>query len=523
VPQGIARVKLPALVHSPSSVALAERCHRAWWLRYREGIKQPEFLWSQVVAYDAWASLPFAKRLRTPMPTEPKGGQRSTALGKEVHRRAEIYLTRGRDRERKRLDWTDLPGLCLAELVRHLPPAGSLSRSEVERNVTLKFDGVSFRGVVDIATAAQRVLESYDHKTSGDIMKYGLLAPPVAERLRKAWLRAVPKRAQRLLKAPSRSLRDDLQACFYTLARLDGRGTTWPQTPGGIVRWNYTETKRIRRSLPVVAYVPTEHARTVVQRAADTARTVAALATIDDAIPNTLACDDYGGCWYRLEGHCKAKRAMGAVILRAEALELEHNAMKQDKSTPKRFKDLTEDTEAANEAEERAARKAAKAAKLRAAEEESDEDESEEEEAPESEPAPKPKASKRKPAPEPEEDEDAEEEDEDDAPESEPAPAPKAKSPRAAAQAAFDDVVPHDAVLAHFDRVPADASPRLQEYRDAFRKLAQGLATVLKPANLDRAVALRRLLEARSAAFDALHTEGVAELVIAPKRSKAGK
>ncbi|HET7133606.1 MAG TPA: hypothetical protein VFJ95_15235 [Gammaproteobacteria bacterium] len=538
-------MKLRTIVHSPSSIALARRCHRAWWLRYREGLKPPEFTWAQVCAWEAWRKTRRGKR-----PPEPRGGQRSTALGKEVHRLAEIYLTAPPRRvARKRMiDWTDLPGLCLAELVPHLPEAGSLRRSDVERNVSLKIDGVSWRGVIDVALppAARAVLESFDHKSSGDILRYALLPHAVAERIAAAWRAAVPAKAQARLKLPARSLRDDLQACMYVLARGED----------GLCRWNYTETKRVRRSLPVVAFIPAAHARKIVRAANEDARAVAALRSQDEAAPNTLACDDYGGCWYRAEGHCKVPRKLGAVMALNAAKHEENEAMKKAHGVPKKFADLERETAEANEAEERAARKAAK---KRASKPEPEEDEDAEDEAPEYEPEPEPAPKKRKskPAPEPEEDEaaepesepapkaksksvkqkladaedaeedeeagedaeDAEEDAESEDPEDDPPPA--APSARARAQREFDAAVPHDAVLAHFDRMPADASPQLTQHAQDFRSLAQHLATVLSATNLDRAVTLRRLLEARDAAFNALHTEGVAVLDAAKRKARA--
>lgn len=450
--------RLRTLVHSPSSISTANQCRRKWWLRYREGIKPPEFTWSQVVAWDAWCALAPALKRKAKRPPEPVGGQRSTALGKEVHARAEVYLTAApKSPAARRLEWNDLPGLCLAELIPLLPPAGSLRRSQVERHVTLRVgesaDAVSFRGVIDVASSvgagAARLLESWDHKTSGNITDYALLPPMLAERLVTRWYARVPDAAKRLLAPPSRSLRDDLQACFYVLARA--AKVPPAAAHGGLARWNYTETKQTRRSLPVVAYVPTEHARTVVERAATVAREVAALTSIDSAVPNTLACDEYGGCWYRIEGHCTVPRKLGAVLAHTAAKETEYQAMKSDK--PRKFADLENDTAAANEAEERAARKAARKAKA-AAEAESEDDADADADAPESEPESAPKA-KRKPAPVVEDDSDSDdsEDDADDAPESEPAPVkakpravpPPPKSPRAAAQAKFDRAVPRTA------------------------------------------------------------------------------
>jgi hypothetical protein len=442
------------MLHSPSSITLANRCRRAWWLRYREKIKEPELTWAQVKRIQArckcWG------RCRC-LP----GGARSKALGKEVHRLAEFYLWMRPVRAAKRIDWSDLPGQCLAELIPHLPPAGSVPRKDVERRVTVAVDGVKFQGLIDVVgAAAHRVTESYDHKTTRDLRAYALLPHAVALQL----------------KQPKRSLLNDLQACLYTLARAK---ETVPAAAGGLCRWNYTETDKARRSLPVVQYVPTAHARTLATDAAKVAKEVQTYRTIDDAVPDTTACDDYGGCWYRHEGHCTVRRKWGAVIVKV----LQEAKDKKEMKTP-RLKDLRRDTDKANADAEREAAKAKAKAKARAAEAEEDEDaedeEDDEDEAPPSERKPskrvakKVKASKRAPVVEDEEDdaedEDAEQDDAEDSDDPPPAAAPKAKrtpryesgeddgttpdmrtepllpvkpkSARAAAQAEFDKAVP---------------------------------------------------------------------------------
>lgn len=466
------------MLHSPSSIALATRCRRAWWLRYRDKIRPPEVTWAQIQSGEVI----------------PVGGQRSAALGKEVHRLAEIYLATPRDRiERKHLiDWSDLPGQCLAELVPHLPPAGSVPRKNLERRVTVKVNGVSFQGVIDVVgAAAHSVVESYDHKSTGDIRAYALLPHAVAVRT----------------KQPKRSLRDDLQACMYVLARAK---ESKPVASGGICRWNYTETKRSRRSLPVVQYIPTTHARTIAERAAVVAREVEGYRTRDEATPDTTACHDYGGCWYRIDGHCTVKRRWGLVINRYEREQKEKEAMGKQLS----FNKLRGDSEKANAREEAEAEKVkAKAkAKARVAEaEDSDEEDEDEDDAPASVPAPKAKGGKAKPAPveveEVEEDEDAPDSKDYIREESKATPAPKAekKSARATAQEAFDKATSApDHIIRFFDPTGyAKGEPRV--IATGFAELAAGVADL--PRNPERHMALRKLLEARDCAVRALSTD----------------
>jgi hypothetical protein len=81
------------------------------------------------------------------------------------------------------------------------------------------------------------------------------------------------------------------------------------------VRWTYTETQRVRRSLRVVDNVPVVRALEVVKAAAEVALECEGYRTADEAPANTLSCSDYGGCWYRGR-HCFEKRDYGAVMHR---------------------------------------------------------------------------------------------------------------------------------------------------------------------------------------------------------------
>lgn len=457
--------------HSASSISLANRCHRAWWLRYREGLKPPELSWLK------------AKRAKARGDRLPAGAY-SKALGKEVHRLAELYLTLPPKRAARVLDWNDLPGQCLQALVPHLPPAGSVPRRDVEARMSVRVNGVAFRGLIDVVLPAlKHAVHLSDHKTSRDIRAYALLPDAVARGMRQ----------------PKRSLKDDLQACLYVLARAN---KSKPAAPGGLCRWGYTETQRSRRALPVVQYIPTAHARTVANAAAATAEQVESFKTIDDAVPNTLACSEYGGCWYRSEGHCRVPRKWGSVFIQAE-----RDAEEQKNMKPVKFKQLNQDTAKANAAEEAKA-KVAKALKSKPPVDEDEEDDSEESEdeddAPESEPAPKPskrlakKAKAAKKAAPVEDDDDSD--DEDDAPESEPAPkAPSAREQFNAATAA------PDAILQYF--TPAGTKGEAKIVATAFSELASHLSDNL-PRNPERSFCLRKLLEARDCAVRAAESEG---------------
>lgn len=451
--------------HSASSIALANRCHRAWWHCYRDKLRPPELAWKLV------------KRMRARNQSLPAGAY-GKALGTEMHRLAELYLTLSPRRAAGKIDWTDTPGQCLAEILPYLPPAGSVPRNRVERAVSVKVNGVAFRGLIDVVGAAlDRVVEVYDHKSTRDIRAYAKLPHAVALQV----------------KQPERSLRDDLQSCLYVLARAKATEST-AEAVGGLARWNYTETQRTRRALPVVQYIPTAHARTVVASAAEVARTVEAFETIEDAVPNTLACDQFGGCWYRHEGHCRVRRNMGAVFAQSEREAMEKSNM----GKPLTFASLGIATDKANKAEEAKAKAAAPAKRKPAPapvveEVEDAEEKTEEEEAP-----PPPKAKRVKPAPLPDPVEDLGEE-------SDEPPAP-VKSPRAAAKQKFDDVaggVP-EPILQYFGAAGRKGEAKI--LATAFAELAKHLSANL-PRNPERAQCLRKLLEANDCALRAATAE----------------
>jgi len=452
--------------HSASSIALAERCPRAWWLRYREKLKPPELTWRQ------------AKRAKARGDRLPAGAY-SKALGTEVHRLAEIYLTVPPRKAARLIEWSDLPGQCLHALVPLLPPAGSVSRRDVEAAFSVAVAGVRFRGKIDILAGS--TAEVWDHKTSRDIRTYALLPHSVSERLRQ----------------PKRSLRDDLQACLYALYRAQRS-----RTSGALCRWNYTETQRARRALPVVQYIPRTHALSVAERAARVAKRVEGLREIDDATPNTTACHQYGGCWYRSEGHCRVPRKLGAVMA-----QITKEKEEQDMAGKLNFKALGKATEKANEAEEAKARKPAKAAPPPEPEAEDDEDDSDDDEDAEEE-APPPKrmakkAGKQRPSARVRDEEEADDVDDEepDAPDPEPA-----KSPRAAARETFNAATAAPDEILRYFRPGAGAKGEAKILATAFHELAQHLADNL-PRNPERAQCLRKLLEASDCAARAVAGE----------------
>lgn len=263
-------------IHSPSSISTGRKCKHAWWLRYHKHIKPAEHSWEDV----------------RDGKVDGRGGVKSRALGKAVHALHETHAEHGADAI-PTAAWDDLPGAVLQTMLPHLPGGGTLRKDQIERKFVLEQDGVGFKGLIDVDDAEGVT----DLKTTSDIRKYALLPDAVA----------------RSIQRPERSLKNDLQACTYALERAR---RSRPPAPHTRMKWVYGETGRSRRSLPIVQVIPTAHARSVVKDAAAFGRVLESMILPDGtgATPNTLACDDYGGCWYRAEGHCNAQRHWGGVI-----------------------------------------------------------------------------------------------------------------------------------------------------------------------------------------------------------------
>jgi hypothetical protein len=244
-------------------------------------------------------------------PFKPVGGQRGAAIGSRAHTILEWHLGHAVERDaqleygpRRQLEWESLPGQLAHALLQHLPNREALGPDAVEGEQSVTVDGVPFRSIADILHAGV-----WDHKTSRDIRAYALLPHDVAVELG----------------VPERSLRDDLQACINALAYAVGDNAHSDASASELAdvpcHWTYVQTEgKERRTLPVVQNIPVSHALTVVRSAAALARTLT-YESSDEAPGDTLRCDDYGGCWYRREGHCTKPRRWGGVFRQAELKE----------------------------------------------------------------------------------------------------------------------------------------------------------------------------------------------------------
>lgn len=376
--------------HSPSSIKLAQKCRHAWALCYIDGIREPEVTWDDIASGRV----------------EPGGGQRSKAIGTQVHTWAEAWLVRpvtsaelaratfavatrlprgtsltvqGTRTNVNAIDWESAPGRVLEALIPLLPPKGSVAPEHIETRIDLVVDGIKFKGYADMMFAHGEV---DDHKTTRDIAKYALLPDAVARTLPKPPPRdgLHPRIREALERVDGdRSLKNDLQACVYALASVRRHKPGTQYAKQAVCKWNYGETDATRlrkgqtvRSLPVVQVIEATHAEAVVRDAAAFAKTLT-YTTSDEAPKNPLACGDYGGCWYRSEGHCKTPRPWGTLI-RIEEIRAQEKAYM---AAAKSFKELQAATKAAAGAKPAPAKVAPKAAKAKPAPEPEEEQEEE--------------------------------------------------------------------------------------------------------------------------------------------------
>lgn len=312
------RRKLPPTptprVHSASGISLAKRCRRAWALKYIDGLKPEDVSWAEIVK--AEAEISSGLRHYSKHPCFGAAGAKGAALGKEVHERAERYLGHGPHG----IKWDDVPGQVLRELIDLLPAAGTVPAENIEHEFEVELCGVVWKGLIDLYAyttgSALRVSRPvdfaspgvWDHKTTRDIMAYALLPHDASVELAAEF--PAPE-----LGFAARSIRADLQACMYVLYTSVRRAMRPEQTVP--VRWNYTETQKVRRSLRVVDNIRVLDARAVVAEAAAVAKQCDTYRTSLEAPADTLSCGDYGGCWYRGR-HCREIRDYGRLLDRLQ-------------------------------------------------------------------------------------------------------------------------------------------------------------------------------------------------------------
>jgi hypothetical protein len=287
---------VPRPYHSPSSIATGKRCQRAWAYQYIAGMRDPEVPW-----HESWA---------TALPEGITPRMRSTALGKAMHKVGEAWY------RQESVDWSTFPATVFLSGAHLLPHPDRVHTAMVEQPIgdlphlvpvnehapptALEVHGVRFAGYKDLVVYAPAELDRLhlagewllvDYKSTASVARYALT--PAA-------------------------LLEDVQCNLYALDILErtGQSELGARVPA---RWVYFETKRKRQALPVDVTVTRAHALRVLEPAAELARELDAIETVDDAAPNPDACEDYGGCTFHQSrgGPCNARRSLGLQIARA--------------------------------------------------------------------------------------------------------------------------------------------------------------------------------------------------------------
>jgi hypothetical protein len=278
---------LPRHYHSPSSAKLGSRCRRAWAYRYVAKLVPEDPTWAQIESGLV----------------VPVGGERSRALGKEVHARVESHVGIALGREDLApAEFESLPGRMAHEAIAYLPafdriagvevPIGSgaplvvsAKRPEGPDLPTFEVHGIKWAGLIDI-------LEHHepgglplvrDWKTSSDPKKWALRGE---------------------------ALRSDWQANLYALW-----AAVYFDVEASRLGWTYIASREPIRSFESPATLSREHASRTLEEPADLCRELDEIEDVELAPLNTEACTDYAphgqtyGCKYHhaLGGPCPAR------------------------------------------------------------------------------------------------------------------------------------------------------------------------------------------------------------------------
>lgn len=307
---------MPRPYHSPSSIALGRTCQRAWAYQYIDGLRDPDVSWPVVESYK-WDH--GRARYVGADGQSCSAAQRGAALGKAMHATAERWF----DPTRGEPDWDALPGQMFAAARHHYPEPQLITYAQVEApigtvalpgvggsardgapTVALPVAGILWAGYRDLFIEAPDELRrvgvnapdgvaSFDHKSTSNIAEHALT------------------HAELLV---------DPQASLYAIDDCERLGLR--AMP---MRWAYTESKKIRRSLPVDATIELSRAHDTIGPCADLARELDTLTRSEDAPQNTAACNMYGppdrvNCRHHTSngGRCNARQRLGPIDIHHE-------------------------------------------------------------------------------------------------------------------------------------------------------------------------------------------------------------
>lgn len=294
--------------HSPSS--LSQACEIAWWYGHVERIRAPEADWYVIEAwvYDG------ARRLYV----APNGvdtctpRQRSAALGTAGHAIVEAYY-RGQE-----ANWASTPGQIMLPGRAYLPGRDHCKEILVEAwlgehghrtnanapEPGLYLDGHYYTGRIDLRVRLD--------PSGTEAARLGLSD---ALRASDGWLTIDHKTTKDFQYAKDWAALDaDPQPAIYGIDGLDAvGGTAHP------LRWVYNRTSGTPSAKPSDYVLTYTEAKRKLQVLNEHAAYLETKKSINDCVPNTNACGEYGGCPYHASrgGPCTAVptfRSIGNVM-----------------------------------------------------------------------------------------------------------------------------------------------------------------------------------------------------------------
>jgi hypothetical protein len=292
--------------HSASSLTTASQCERKWWYENVERIREPDVEWDAVAGF----KFDRARRLwvgpgGATCTSKQRGGARGTAL----HALLEAYYSG------QAVDWSSHIGQIAMSGRAHLPHREACLEIRIEECIgdepypaehdpertALVFGDVRILGYVDLEVRldpagdeAKRLgivdalrrgggWYTFDYKTSRDVAEYAL--------------------------DPAEAVVDP-QGILYSAA-----GMIRTDTEARGMRWVYMQTETKSFSKPVDALFTYEGSRVHLTTLVDRAGALQTKTSIDDCLPNTEHCDEYGGCphHHTRGGPCTAQRPVGRI------------------------------------------------------------------------------------------------------------------------------------------------------------------------------------------------------------------
>jgi hypothetical protein len=332
---------MPRPYHSPSSIELADKCRKAWGLRYISGLRYNDAPWQPLPAYTeafVWPDWVDLKVIRADTEKDRSGRtlaerligrQHSSAFGTAMHSIGEGWF-RGED-----VDWQSDPGKVFLSGAHLLPhpsrchevrieePIGTVPYTSKHLGETrlLEVGGIRLMGYIDLEvlpfeeeSARLGIPPGWaviDYKSTKDL-KYPVYDFKGSDDQR--W-------AQK-----AEALKHDTQAALYAYAHAHSDRSIWhgmdpvqlafAPDPCPPQRWVYFQTQGRPAARAVDVHTSYRDALARVHLMVEQAKVLDSLESIDQCIPNPSACPEYGGCEFHVSkgGPCTAERRLGAAV-----------------------------------------------------------------------------------------------------------------------------------------------------------------------------------------------------------------